>query len=141
MRVRLLKLGRIAMKLKNMPKEELQLLSYNDLTYMILKENKKKMNTPAIFKIICELLEYSNEQYENRIGDYYTSLALDKRFILLDSAEWDLSENHSTDLQVDEDDEEISDEDIEETEVSDDDVDEDDTLSLNIVDEDDLEDI
>ena len=40
------------MKLKQMSKEELELLSYTDLTYMILKENKKSMNTPTIFKKI-----------------------------------------------------------------------------------------
>lgn len=150
MRVRSLRLGRITMKLKNMPKEELQLLSYNDLTYMILKENKKVMNTPSIFKIICDLLEYNNEEYENKIGDYYTSLALDKRFILLDSAEWDLRENHSVELSVDDDEEEVVEEDEEEVidnmepEADDDDdeeLEDDNSLSLNIVEEDDLEDM
>lgn len=150
MRGRSLRLGRITMKLKNMPKEELQLLSYNDLTYMILKENKKVMNTPSIFKIICDLLEYNNEEYENKIGDYYTSLALDKRFILLDSAEWDLRENHSVELSVDDDEEEVVEEDEEEVidnmepEADDDDdeeLEDDNSLSLNIVEEDDLEDM
>ena len=51
------------MKLKQMSKEELELLSYTDLTYMILKENKKSMNTPTIFKKICDLLGYSDEEY------------------------------------------------------------------------------
>ena len=41
------------MKLKEMTKEELEGLSYTDLTEMILKENKKAMNTPSIFKKIC----------------------------------------------------------------------------------------
>ncbi len=93
------------MKLKDMSKVELETLSYTDLTYMILKEEKKGMNTPAIFRKICTLLDYSDEQFENKIGDYYTSLTLDKRFILLEDATWDLSEKHSVTLEVDEDEE------------------------------------
>lgn len=131
------------MNLKQMPKEELQLLSYTDLTYKILKENKKAMNTPSIFKVICELLEYSDEEYENKIGDYYTSLTIDKRFVLLENAEWDLRENHSIHLTVEEDEEvveEIEEEEEEEEIITDDDDDlEEDPLSLNIVEEDDLE--
>ncbi len=137
------------MNLKQMPKEELQLLSYTDLTYRILKENKKAMNTPSIFKNICELLEYSDEEYENKIGDYYTSLTIDKRFVLLENAEWDLRENHSIELSVEEDDEEGIEEEIEEEEIDnmepeaddddDDELEDDDTLTLNIVEEDDLD--
>ena len=77
------------MKLKDMKKEELEILSYTDLTEIILKENKKPMNTPSVFKKICELLDLSEEEYSEKIGDFYTSLTTDKRFILLDSAEWD----------------------------------------------------
>ena len=94
------------MKLKNMKKEELEVLSYTDLTEMILKENKKSMNTASIFKTICELLGLSEEDYTNKIGDYYTSLATDKRFILLDNAEWDLKDKHKVEIVLDEDDEE-----------------------------------
>ena len=57
------------MKIKEMSKEELEGLSYADLTEMILKENKKPMNTPSIFKKICNLLELSEEEYTNQIGD------------------------------------------------------------------------
>ena len=41
------------------------------------------MNTSVIFKTICDLLDYSDEQYVDGIGDFYTSLTIDKRFILL----------------------------------------------------------
>ena len=36
------------MKLNKMKKEELETLSYTDLTEMILKEEKKSLNTPNI---------------------------------------------------------------------------------------------
>lgn len=97
------------MNFKNISKEELELLSYTDLTYMLLKENKESMNTPSIFKKICELLGYTNEDYVDKIGDYYTSLTIDRRFVLLEKNEWDLRENHSVQLVID-DDEEIEEE-------------------------------
>ena len=94
------------MNLANMTKEELELMSYEDITYALLKENKKSMNTPTIFKKICELLELTDEEYASKIGDYYTSLTIDKRFILLDNAEWDLRDNHAIEIVIDEDDDE-----------------------------------
>jgi len=140
------------MKLKEMSKEELEVLSYTDLTEMILKENKKPMNTPSIFKRICELLELGEEEYTNQIGDYYTSLTTDKRFILLDTAEWDLKDKHKVEIDLSEDDEEseIDEEEIddeaeeeiedESIEITDDEVDLDDDMEdLTIVDDEDLE--
>ena len=94
------------MKLKNMSKEELELMSYTDLTEMLLKENKKPMNTPTVFHKICDLLGYSDDEYASKIGDYYTSLTIDKRFVLLDNNERDLRDHHSIDLSLEEDDEE-----------------------------------
>ena len=102
------------MKLNKMPKEELETLSYSDLTEMILKEKKKSLNTPTLFKEICKLLELTDEDYANQIGDYYTSLTTDKRFILLDNACWDLKDKHKVEIIIDDDDDEEYDE--EETE-------------------------
>lgn len=96
------------MELSKLSKVELELLSYTDITEMILKETKSPMNTPSIFKKICELLEYTDDQYASKIGDYYTSLTIDKRFVLLDTAEWDLKKNYA--IPLDNDDEEESDE-------------------------------
>lgn len=133
------------MKLKSMKKEELEVLSYTDLTEMILKENKKPMNTAKIFKTICELLELSEEDYTNKIGDYYTSLTTDKRFILLDNAEWDLRDKHKVEIVLDDEDEEdYSDEEPDEDNENDDSMDEsveitDDEVDLD--DEDELDDL
>lgn len=140
------------MSLKDMPIEEIELLSYTDMTYLLIKENKKPMNTPTIFKEICDLLGYSDDEYSAKIGDYYTSLTIDKRFVLLDSNEWDIRDNHSIDVSVEEDEEEdeIIEEDEDEQpeedaenidEVIDDDLDDEDDLEdLAIIDEEELED-
>ena len=144
------------MKLKEMSKQELEVLSYTDLTEMILKESKKPMNTPSIFKKICDLLELTEEDYTNQIGDYYTSLTTDKRFILLDTAEWDLKDKHKVEIDLSEadDEEETFDEESEEEleeeleevvedesiEITDDEVDLDDDMEdLTIIDDEDLE--
>ncbi len=97
------------MKLNKLTKTELDLLSYTDLTEMILKEEKKSLNTPTIFKKICDLLEYSDEEFGDKIGDYYTSLTIDKRFVFKENNEWDLREKHAVELTLD-DEEEIEDE-------------------------------
>ena len=104
------------MKLKNINPEDLELMSYTDITYMMLKENKKTMNTPKLFKEICNLLGLSEDAYTDKIGDYYTSLTMDKRFVMLDNNEWDIRDNHSVEIVMDEDDEDEQIEEIEEVE-------------------------
>ena len=105
------------MLIKNMAKEDLEILSYADLTELILKEENKPLNTPTIFKKICEILGHTDEEYADKIGDYYTSLATDKRFVFLDTNEWDLREKNPIDIVMDEDeDEEEYEEDDEENE-------------------------
>lgn len=145
------------MALKDLTKEEIELLSYTDLTYMLLKEKGKPMTTADIFKEICNILEYSDNYYTEAIGDYYTSLTIDKRFIWLDSKEWDLRDNHSVNLLLDDDDlyeeeeiEELEDEEeIEEMEENfEEEIDEVDDLEdndelddLNIVDDEELDNV
>ena len=136
--------------LKNMPKEELEILSYTDLTELILKEQTKPLNTPSIFRIICDLLEYSDDEFADKIGDYYTSLTTDKRFVFLDTNEWDLREKHPVDIVMDEEDE-IEDESIEEDiedeneeeedidSIEDDDLEDDDLDDLSIMTDEELE--
>ena len=102
------------MLIKNMAKEDLEILSYADLTELILKEENKPLNTPTIFKKICDILGHNYEEYTDKIGDYYTSLATDKRFVFLDTNEWDLREKNPIDIVMDEDEDEEEYEDEEE---------------------------
>lgn len=102
------------MELSKMKKEELELLSYTELTKMILEEEGKPLNTPTVFKRICELLDFTDDDYANKIGDYYTSLTTDKRFIFLEDGTWDLKDNHKVEIVLDEDDE--TEEEVEEEE-------------------------
>ncbi len=100
------------MKLSEMSKDDLELYSFTDLAQMIIKQEGKSLNTPTIFKKICELLGMSDKEYENKIGDFYTSLTTDKTFILLDDATWDLADHHSVKVSLEDD----AEEDLSETE-------------------------
>ena len=101
------------MSIKNMTKVDLELLSNKDITNLLLEE-KGKQTTPDLFKKIIKLLELPESTFDQKIGDYYTSLTTDKRFILLEDGTWDLRSRHTSDkiIKVDED----EDEDIEEIE-------------------------
>lgn len=135
--------------------EELELMSYTDIAYEIIKEDKKQYNTPSLFKEVCKLLELSEEEFAEKIADFFTALTTDARFILIDSSSWDLKENHVVKVVVDEGDEEeieVDDEDEEDDEdtedieddysdeaVDDSKDDEEDMKDLTIVDEEDIE--
>ena len=143
------------MKLEKMTKEELGLLSYKDITNLLLQQNGAQ-NTPTLFKKIVSLLELSDSIYESKIGDYYMMLTTDKRFILLDNGDWDLKDKHKSDKVIKIDDDEDDEMELEEAqnksrEENDDETDydsttdddyedtEEDLKDLIIVDEDELE--
>lgn len=81
--------------LKNLKYEDLEVMSYSDIAELILKENGKEKSTADLFRKICDLLKLPEKTFENKIGDFYTALTTDKRFILLETGNWDLKENHS----------------------------------------------
>ncbi len=89
------------MKLKDISKENLELMPFDDLAYIILKEKGKKIKITDLFKKICDLLELSEKQYSEQIADFFTLLATEKRFIQLDKGYWDLRENHTSKIDID----------------------------------------
>lgn len=103
-----------------MKKDELELLSNKDIAALILEDGKKPFNTADLFKKIIKLLELPESSFEAKIADFYTALATDKRFILLDNGKWDLRNNHTSDkvlkIKIDDEDEEEEEEKEEEEE-------------------------
>ena len=85
--------------MKEIKKEDVLDLSYKDITFLILEKEKKGMNTLDLFTKIVTLLELPTSTIENKIADYYTSLATDKRFILVDGI-WDLRKRHTSDKVI-----------------------------------------
>lgn len=144
------------MDIKKMPKDELELLSNKDITFYLLEQSKKSINTKDLFTEIIKLLELPKKTFDEKIGDYYTSLATDKRFILLSDGTWDLRSRHTSDKIVkvvdseedDEDDEDLKDKDDDPNEIEEDNYDdtdddynsaEEDLKDLVVIDEDELE--
>lgn len=145
------------MKLSKMTKDELELLPYTSIAKLYLEENKTTMTTADLFKEVCKLLDLSDEEYQERIADFFESLTTSKEFILLSDGNWDLKINHSVKIDIDdiyeesdseEDtevtyDENISEEDNYDDDYSDntdDDLLDDDYADLTIVDDEELED-
>ena len=141
------------MDLKKMSKEELELLSNKDITNLLLEE-KGMQTTPDLFKKIIKLLDLPESTFDNKIGDFYTSLTTDKRFILLEGGKWDLRSRHTSDKLVkveDEDDDESEEEEEDEIESTETDYDsiesdeddlddeDDDLKDLVVLDEDEME--
>lgn len=129
------------MDIKKMTSEELETMSYLDIAYNILKIDKKKMSTVDLMKEICKALKLSDSAYEELIGDFYTSLNLDKRFLLIDDL-WDLAEHNVVKILIEDDlDDDIEDYDLddEDEEEREDDIVSDETEVMEDV-EDDLDD-
>lgn len=92
------------MNIFKMSKEELELLSFTDIAYEILKKEKSSKSTVEIFRTISELLGLSEDEFAAKIGDFYTTLTTDKRFYALTDGNWDLKDRHTAKIVIDDDD-------------------------------------
>lgn len=93
-------------KLKEYTQEELEQMDYDDIAYLILESKNKKMKINELFKKVCEKLELSDEDFINRLPDFFEILTTDKRFIQLANGFWDLKNKHSEKVII-EDEEEL----------------------------------
>ncbi len=101
------------MDLKSLSKEELETMSYDDIAFAILTEKKQKMKIIDLFNEIGKLINLSEAVIEDKIGDFFEMLTLDKRFIMLDDGTWDLKTRHAGNVIIDDDDEDIVTDDME----------------------------
>ena len=127
-----------------MSKDELELLSYTKIAELYLKENKTTMNTAELFKEICNLLQLSEVEYQEKIADFFQSLTTSKEFILLNDGKWDLKSNHSVKVDINDIYEEADEETEEESEVREDEYEEEESYDASLEDDysdDDLSDL
>lgn len=142
------------MKLSEIPKDELELMGYDDIAALVLQESGKKMKLRDIFKKVCEVLDLPEGTVDERLLDFFELMSINKKFIMLKNGFWDLQSKHKLDVVIedDEDDEDIIEEDEEdEDEIMEDqdedifydkddetdDVDDDDLADLVVIDEND----
>lgn len=123
----------------NISKEELEQMSYDDVAYVILKTNKKKMKIQDLFKGVIKVMELPEKDFEDHIVDFFELLSTDKRFLMLEKGFWDLKENHKTNVIIDEE-EDIEEEIKDEEEIETEEVEEEISYDDDILDDDDTED-
>lgn len=133
------------MKLKDISREELEMMGYAELAEIVLNESKKKMKIADIFKKICKALGLTDAEYEDRISEFFEIVSTNKLFTILPQGYCDLKTRHNTKVIIDEDDEEIVvDEEMEPEEIEDEEDNEDifydDTTDDDDVADDDLQD-
>ncbi len=142
------------MKLKDIPKEELETMGYDEIAYIVLNDAGKKMKLLDLFKKVCKALDLPEEIVEERIGDFFELLSINKKFILLPKGYWDLATNHVQNMIIEDEDSEVSEDILEDeeedmieeeeeeedifydTDLEDDDTEDDDLSDLVIIDED-----
>lgn len=95
------------MNIFKMTKEELEQLSYTDIAYEILKKANRQMKTLTLFEKVCKMLDITEDEMMEKIGDFFTTLTTDKRFFSLPSGYWDLKEKHTNKIKINEDDEDM----------------------------------
>ncbi len=88
------------MKFKTINEEDLETMSFDDIAYIILKEKGKKMKISDIFRIICDKLNLGDAAFENQIGDFFSLISTEKRFIQLEKGYIDLRENHTAEINI-----------------------------------------
>lgn len=101
------------MNLKDIPKEELQTMSYDEIAYLILEKNGKKMKLLDLFKSVGKALDLDEESVMDHITDFFELLSINKKFVLLENGYWDLSIKHAQDIIVEDDEDETSSEELE----------------------------
>lgn len=134
------------MKLKQIPKEELELMGYDDIALLILQESGKKMKLRDIFAKVINVLGLPEETIDEELMEFFELMSTNKKFVMLDKGYWDLQSRHKLDLVFDmeEDDEELENEEednIEEETEEDDDIFYDKADETDDVAEDDLADL
>ena len=115
------------MKLKQIPKEELELMGYDDIALLILQESGKKIKLRDIFAKVINVLGLPEETIDEELMEFFELMSTNKKFVMLDKGYWDLQSRHKLDLVFDmeEDDEELENEEednIEEETEEDDDI-------------------
>ncbi len=98
------------MNLKDIKKEELESMSYDEIAYLVLQQYGKKMKLLDLFKRVCKVLDLPESTVEERITDFFELLSINKKFVLMPNGYWDLATKHIQNMVV-EDEEEIVDED------------------------------
>ena len=101
------------MKLKDLSREELEAMSYDDIALMVLSESNRQMKINELFKEVCTLIGLSDDEFVDKLPAFFEVLSTDHRFIMLENGLWDLKTKHATKVVIDSEDDEDLDEELE----------------------------
>ena len=107
------------MKLSEIPKEELELMGYDDIAAVILQESGKKMKLQDIFKKVCKALDLPDSVVEDQLMDFFELMSINKKFIMLKNGYWDLQTRHKLDIVIEDEEEDEEELEIEDEEIED----------------------
>lgn len=93
------------MKLNEIPKDELELMGYDDIALLVLQEKGKKMKLKDIFERVCNVLELPQSTVEEQLVDFFEQMSINKKFIMLKNGYWDLQTRHKLDIVIEDEDE------------------------------------
>lgn len=128
------------MKIKDLTKEELEAMSYDDIALMILTESQSQMKINELFKEVCNLLGLSENEFMDKLPAFFDVLTNDHRFIMLENGLWDLRTKHAAKIVIDTEDEEEIEEDIDIDDIEEDESKEDEDIYSDGDDDDDIAD-
>lgn len=127
------------MKIKDLTREDLEAMSYDDIALIILQESNRQMKINELFKEVCNLIGLSEDEFVDKLPAFFDVLSTDHRFIMLENGLWDLKTKHATKVVIDNDDDEEIEEDIDLDDI-DEDEDKDEDIYADDDDSDDLTD-
>ena len=77
--------------------EDVAELSMLAIAHNVLEEEKKAFNFYDLMKKVAEIKGFSEEEYEERIAQFYTNLNIDGRFLCLGDNMWGLKKWYPVD--------------------------------------------
>ncbi|QKY70497.1 DNA-directed RNA polymerase subunit delta [Lentibacillus sp. CBA3610] len=78
------------MSLQNYSREELEVTSMLELANEILHDKQKAKDFHDLYNQVVEMKEFTEEQRQEYIGQFYTDLTIDGRFLTIGSGVWGL---------------------------------------------------
>lgn len=96
------------MKLSEIPKDELELMGYDDIALLVLQESGKKMKLRDIFAKVCKALELPENIVDDHLVDFFEQMSINKKFIMLKNGFWDLQSRHKLNVVIEDDEDELA---------------------------------
>ena len=93
------------MKISEIPKEDLELMGYDEIALLILQESGKKLKLQDILKKIAKVLDLPEGSLDDQLMELFEQMSINKKFTMLKNGFWDLQSRHKMNLVIEDDEE------------------------------------